>query len=220
MSYPPAPWSLQGYAYVTLQTIAVDRARRFVPSELEIVSVLPGQTIGGVYLSSYQAGSVLQYNELIVVAALVRYRDKIGSWVSHIYVDNPDSVAGGREIWGLPKELAAFSWQGNEAGSVTVQKGSQLLCRLDYQEKLSFWRQSISALSLSTRSRDLLAFEAQAAARFSWISARLDIPAGSPFAELGVGQPWLAIAGKELDLSVKAPIAIGQCSAEADRVAV
>jgi acetoacetate decarboxylase len=29
-------------------------------------------------------------------------------------VDNPDSVAGGREIWGLPKELAEFSWLGGD----------------------------------------------------------------------------------------------------------
>src|SRR5262249_51799684 len=33
-----------------------------------------------------------------------------GFVVEHIYVDSPESMRGGREIWKLPKELADFSW--------------------------------------------------------------------------------------------------------------
>jgi acetoacetate decarboxylase len=46
---------------------------------------------------------VLEYNELIIIAAVLGYKGKFGAWISHIYVDNPDSVAGGREIWGYLK---------------------------------------------------------------------------------------------------------------------
>ncbi|HEY9821570.1 MAG TPA: acetoacetate decarboxylase family protein, partial [Candidatus Sericytochromatia bacterium] len=105
MTYPPAPWTLQGYAIQSLQLIDIERVRPLIPTEFEIISVLPGKTVGGVYLSYYGSGSVLEYSELIVAAGMVRYSGKIGGWVSHIYVDNADSVAGGREIWGLPKEL-------------------------------------------------------------------------------------------------------------------
>ena len=104
MNYPAAPWKLKGYALQTLNLIEVEKARNFVPPELEIVSVLPGKTLGGIYLSAYQSGSILEYNELIVVPGLVRYQNKTATWISHIYVDDEKSVAGGREIWGLPKD--------------------------------------------------------------------------------------------------------------------
>ena len=71
MNYPPAPWKLQGYATQTLNLVDIDRVRRFVPPELDIVAILPGKTIGSIYISEYQLGSVLTYNELIVAPALV-----------------------------------------------------------------------------------------------------------------------------------------------------
>jgi acetoacetate decarboxylase len=110
MPYPPPPWHLYGQALQSIHLVDLARAKEFVPIDLEIVSVLPGKTLGSLYLSVYDANSTLEYHELIVVAALVRYQGKIGSWVSHIYVDNLDSVAGGREVWGLPKEMADFTW--------------------------------------------------------------------------------------------------------------
>src|SRR5919199_4290949 len=123
MPYPAPPWTLQGYALQTLQLIDVERVRPLIPPEFDIVSVLPGKTIGGVYLSYYGSGSVLEYSELIVAAGMVRYSGKIGGWISHIYVDNPDSVAGGRNIWGLPKELAEFTWERGE--HITVRQGNR-----------------------------------------------------------------------------------------------
>jgi acetoacetate decarboxylase len=125
MTYPQAPWKLQGYALQTLNAVNIEDSRSFVPPELEIISIFPGKTLGGVYLSAYESGSILEYNELIVVAALVSYKGKIGSWISHIYVDNEDSVAGGREIWGLPKEMAQFTWTSN---SVSVSQQEKQLC--------------------------------------------------------------------------------------------
>ncbi len=37
-------------------------------------------------------------------------RDQRGMVVSHIYVDDEQSLGGGRDIWGLPKELAEFEF--------------------------------------------------------------------------------------------------------------
>ena len=78
MSYPQAPWTLQGCAYQTLQLLDCDRVRPLIPAELNLVSVFPGKTIGGVYLSNYSTGSVLEYSKLIVIAAFVSYGGKIG----------------------------------------------------------------------------------------------------------------------------------------------
>src|SRR4028119_2333800 len=148
MTYPQAPWTLQGYALQTLQLIDVERVRPLIPPEFDIVSVLPGKTVGGVYLSNYGSGSVLEYSELIVNAAMVRYSGKIGGRVSHIYVDNGDSVAGGREIWGLPKELAEFTW--DNGSRVTVRQGNKLLCSLNYNQQSFGWRQWLGASGFST----------------------------------------------------------------------
>jgi acetoacetate decarboxylase len=109
MSYPSAPWPLQGDAVHTLQLVDRVRARAVVPSALDMVSGLPGQTLGVVSLASDGPGSVLPYNELIVVPALTRSGIHAGWWISHLTVDHPDALAGGREIWGLPKELAQFT---------------------------------------------------------------------------------------------------------------
>lgn len=38
MSYPPAPWKLQGYAIASLHLLNIDRVRHLIPSELEIIS--------------------------------------------------------------------------------------------------------------------------------------------------------------------------------------
>ena len=98
MEYPPAPWKIQGRAVLALQLVGIERVRPHIVPELKIVSLLPGKTLGGVYLTSYGPGSVLEHNELGVIAALVYYLGKIGLWVSHIYVDNTLSAAGSREI--------------------------------------------------------------------------------------------------------------------------
>ena len=207
MSYPQAPWTLQGYAYQTLQLLECDRVRPLIPSELNLVSVFPGKTVGGVYLSNYGAGSVLEYSELIVVAGFVSYGGEIGGWVSHIYVDNPDSVAGGREIWGLPKEIAEFTWTDR---SVTVRQGDRTLCSLKYHRQSFGFPIPLGASSFSSLGSNLLIFPAQLKARLGLVSSQLEIPLESPFGELNLGQPWLTVHAEQLELTVDKPSVVGQ----------
>src|SRR5690349_21774012 len=110
LSYPPAPWRLRGASVQSLRLVRVEQAHRFVPAGVRIVPVVPRRTLAAMYCARYEAGSTLQYSELAMAPALVRTRGKIGFWISHLYVDNPVSVAGGRETWHLPKQLAAFHW--------------------------------------------------------------------------------------------------------------
>lgn len=209
MSYPQAPWILQGYAFQTLQLIDIDRVRPFVPAELDIISVFPGKTVGGVYLSKYGASSVLEYSELIIISGLHSYKGNFGGWVSHIYVDNPDSVAGGREIWGLPKELAEFTWTEN---SVTVRQENKLLCNLNYSRQSFGLQQKLGASAFSSQVRDLLLFPAKAEARFGLVSGKLEIPSQSPFSSLDIGQPWLTVHADQMRLVVDAPVGVGKAS--------
>lgn len=217
MSYPAAPWTLYGHALLTLNLLDIDRVRPFVPPEFKIVSVFPGKTLGGIYLSQYQGDSVLQYNELIVTPATVNFAGKVGSWVSHIYVDHPDSIAGGREIWGLPKEMAEFTWETGEKSRVTVRQGEQRLCSLTYGSPFSLWKQSMSGQSFGGLDTDVLLFKGETQLRPGLVSAQLDVSLSSPFAAMQFGQPLLTIAGQELQLQVDAPQVVGHFSGRPDR---
>ncbi|MBD2340099.1 acetoacetate decarboxylase family protein [Calothrix sp. FACHB-156] len=212
MSYPQAPWILQGNAVQTLHLVNVEQVRSLVPSELEIISVWPGKTVASVYLSYYGSNSVLEYSELIVVPAVVSYQGKIGGWVSHIYVDHVDSVAGGREIWGLPKQLADFEWQAEK--SVTVRQGNRKLCTLNYTQQSLAWRQSLGASGFSAMGADLLVFSAEFESRLGLISSQLEVPRESPFARIGLGQPFLTTSYQNLSLKVSAPKVVGQHKVE------
>jgi hypothetical protein len=215
MTYPPAPWTLQGYAIQSLQLIDIERVRPFIPKEFEIISVFPGKTVGGVYLSYYGSGSVLEYSELIVAAGMVRYSGKIGGWVSHIYVDNADSVAGGREIWGLPKELAEFTWEkgtrtaSGYENSVSVRQGEQTLCHLSYNQPSFGLQIPFSGDVLSTRSDSILLFNGKFEARAGLVGSKLQVPLESPFASLDLDRPWLTFYCEKLRLLAGMPEVVG-----------
>ncbi|NDJ17057.1 acetoacetate decarboxylase family protein [Myxacorys almedinensis] len=204
MSYPQAPWSLKGFAYQTLHLIDVAKASAHVPIGLEIVSFLPGKTLGGVYLSQYKAGSTLLYSELIVIAAIVRRHSAIGMWVSHIYVDNLESVEGGRNIWKLPKEAAEFHWS-NQQSNVLVKQRDRTLCHFTSGWQLNFWRQNGQVLTYSQLESDLLLFETSAAADLAIVTSRLEVPSSSPFARLIDSPPWLTVKAEGLDATVGVP---------------
>lgn len=65
-----------------------------------------------VALIRYLEGT-LRYDECIV-GSLVRYGALPGVYIEHIWVDSLPSLRGGRAIWGLPKQLARFTWHGSE----------------------------------------------------------------------------------------------------------
>jgi acetoacetate decarboxylase len=205
MTHPAAPWHLNGSAVATFHLVDVERVRSLIPAELSIVSVFPGKTLGCVYFSTYMRGSVLRYNELIVLPALLTYRGKVGSWVSHIYVDNPDSVEGGREIWGLPKELAEFVW--SDAAVRVIQEGRDL-CSLSFA---STWLQlpmelpSLMGLVFTRVGSTLTWFEAKFQAQPSMVSGHLTVPATSPFSALDLQQPFLAGRATNLKIRVLPP---------------
>ncbi|ACK69200.1 Acetoacetate decarboxylase [Gloeothece citriformis PCC 7424] len=213
MSYPSAPWTLQGYAFQTLHLLDSDKSRGFIPPELEIVSVLPGKTLGGVYFSAYQSGSILEYNELIVVPALVNYQGKIGVWISHIYVDNEESVAGGREIWGLPKQMAEFIWDKNE---VNIYQNNRKLCNFRYQQGFfnlsTGWRQPLMATSFGGLNTNLLFFTSTAKSHIGLVEGQLEIPDNSPFSQLQLSQHIVSLKLSELTLTVNPPRVVGKKS--------
>lgn len=212
MSYPSAPWTLQGFSVQTLRLVNMAKARPFVPPDLDIVSVIPGKTLGLMYLASYASGSALSYNELIVVPALTRHGKNVGFWISHIYVDHPDSMVGGREIWGLPKEPAQFVWRLGEESEVQVSQGDRILCHLHYARQLQLWRQPLFLPVLSKLGGNLLRFKGSLSARLGLGKGRMVIPGASPFAALGLAGSVRTCHYDDMTMVAHAPGIIGHAA--------
>lgn len=210
MTYPKAPWNLQGYGFQTLHLLNIDRVYALIPSSLELISVFPRKTLGGIYVASYKAGSTIIYNELIVVSAIVYCKGKVGAWISHIYVDHPASIEGGREIWGLPKEIAQFHWNTANPSSVQITQGDHVLCTLNCKDYWFGLSQPVLIPCLSTLHSRVISFEGQGSVKWHIASVDLDIPSESHFAWLKMGHPWLSFYLQPLHLVANMPSFLGQ----------
>ncbi|MCS7477380.1 acetoacetate decarboxylase family protein, partial [Umezawaea endophytica] len=103
VEYPPEPWDLHGHGCVSLWTV---RARDLpaLPDGVRPVTAF-GRALVTTAFVDYLPGSLLPYRELLV-GVLVRHGARPGLSITDIWVDSPQSKAGGRELWGIPKELA------------------------------------------------------------------------------------------------------------------
>ena len=213
MNYPPPPWINKGRAVQVLRLVDVGRARSFVPAPLKVVQVLPGKTVGIVIFADYQPGSALTYHELTIAPALVRAGRNFGWWISHIYVDDPDFMAGGREVWGLPKQLARFSWN-LPAGQVEAYQDDQLLCALLSQAPSRGVRLPLFLPSISRLGSRLLAFRVGQVSTVGLSPAALEVPATSPFAPLNLSGWTRAFHSKDMIFTANAPWTIGRSHEE------
>lgn len=105
----PAPWSLAGYGYIVLFKarpgwllengfIDDEMRERFIPS------------IGAAMLVNYQESTAGPYGELLFIPGKFRFPEGARYSISKIYVSTLESVLSGRKNWGIPKELADFSF--------------------------------------------------------------------------------------------------------------
>lgn len=102
-AYPKGPYRFfdREYVIVTYRTDP-DALRAVVPEPLEVPEPLvnyefirmPDSTGFGDYVESGQA-------------VPVRFRGEEGVYIHAMYLDDDAPIAGGREIWGFPKKLAA-----------------------------------------------------------------------------------------------------------------
>lgn len=126
--YPDAPWHLEGPALQAVFLLDAARARAHVPDDLRIVEVFPGKSLALLTIARYVAPSTLAYSELIVCPALASDGRRKGLFVSHLYVDDLESQAGGRSIWKLDKRLASFEWGPDASCSVRTRDAE--LCQV------------------------------------------------------------------------------------------
>jgi hypothetical protein len=116
--YPPAPWRLRGQAYFHVMLLPAERLPATPDGFRPLIKAGRGVVIAG--WVDYQGGSILRYGELLV--AVVGHASRgLTATVTHMWVDSPASRAGGRELWGYPKELADFDLRIGPSGTASAR---------------------------------------------------------------------------------------------------
>ena len=174
MAHPQPPWQLNG-EFVVVPALVRPRA------------------LGGVLLANYTSGT-LAYRELIVFSRATAR----GMVISHIYVDDEQSLSGGREIWGLPKELATFEYG---AKRFRAGRDGRLLLSARIRRRAGRVPLIVPAPIVSPAGATLGIARVKAAPAL----VTLEVPAHSPFAALGLAGTHLALAGDELRLTMPSP---------------
>lgn len=179
--YPPAPWELRGQA--NFHVLAVRSA--------SLPPVPAGFTplrIGGFGLVvagwvDYQGGSILRYGELLAAVA-GRWAGGVSATVTHMWVDSPASRAGGRELWGYPKQLASFALAIDPSGTARAcdPDGAELARGTFAALVTSPWRISIRGGTVQPLDGRLAAVRAVFRARPALGRGSISAPPGSPLA--------------------------------------
>lgn len=104
--YPEEPWHLAGQMYLSLWLVPT-RELPTVADGTRPLTIAGRGAVGAAWVV-YENDSVLHYNELLR-AVLVRDGSRPRVCVTDIWVDSAASMAGGRELWGIPKEMADFA---------------------------------------------------------------------------------------------------------------
>lgn len=112
-----ASWLLRGSGLAALYRARAD----LVPPDMR--ATFRGG-MAAVLLLHYTRSPVGPYHELLYVGGFFSGGGGTHPRVTHILVDSPDSLRAGRDLWGLPKELAHFDWKD---GFVRVEQQGQLV---------------------------------------------------------------------------------------------
>jgi acetoacetate decarboxylase len=174
MDHPSPPWHLFGELII-------------VPARVK------PRALGGVLLANYTSGTLV-YRELIVFS----HATAKGMVVSHIYVDDEQSLSGGHHIWGLPKELATFEYARTR---FSARQGADVLLEARIRRRPGRLPLLIPAPIVSDAGATLGRARIKAAPAL----VTLDVPSTSPFASLGLSGTRFGLAGDDLALTMPAP---------------
>jgi hypothetical protein len=108
MNNYPAPWKLSGYGYILLYRFGTEFSNQQGPDFLKGKAVAG---FGSVMLVNYETSNCGPYGELLIIPGRYKYMEEKLHTISRIYVSSQDSVENGRANWGIPKELANFTFE-------------------------------------------------------------------------------------------------------------
>lgn len=128
------PWTLKGdgYIIVTKSRTTTNVADAAIPESLRDSYV---NDINIMMLVDYQESPVGPYGELLYMPGNFRFADgKRHFSITKIFVDSQQSLEDGRRNWGIPKELAAFSFEetGRNHEFVTLSNDAGVFAEMEF----------------------------------------------------------------------------------------
>lgn len=120
----PPPWTLRGDGYMLFYLLPPEQTRDDTFAPLELAGRQVGR-ITIVILVDYRESNAGAYREIFIAPGAFRFfDDRVYRSVTKIYVETQASVVGGRQNWGIPKELAAFEIRAEGPGVETYVASS------------------------------------------------------------------------------------------------
>jgi hypothetical protein len=141
--YPPSPWKLRADLDLSLFWLPIQTVRKTIPPEYDAVSFFHRALVGAAWVDYGPQGPacVLAYRELLI-AVLVWQGGKPKVHITRIWVDLAPSVAGGQNLWGIPKDLGVIQRQEEAQGRVTWSLSGRdgFLAHAQFQQGKSYFR--------------------------------------------------------------------------------
>ena len=116
-AYPPSPWRMHGSLWLSVFRLGRDVDERH-----------PAGIYGAAFVS-YTEPSPLTYGELLVARATRSPSGEKAVTITDIWVDSPASLAGGRALWAIPKDLCDFDLESAFRGPLTTTTWSAMAGR-------------------------------------------------------------------------------------------
>ncbi|NJP07506.1 MAG: acetoacetate decarboxylase family protein [Chloroflexaceae bacterium] len=129
--YPPAPWTLWGTCLVGLFAVRAAAVEPLVPEPLRLLRLPVGLASGYIAVGRFGPGSTFEYSQLLA-GVLVRHKNRIAPYLTHIAMDQDRPQRGARDLWHLMGQRWQFQWDFDDpvASSVQVWDGVRLVCRM------------------------------------------------------------------------------------------
>ncbi|NEE20619.1 acetoacetate decarboxylase family protein [Streptomyces sp. SID7499] len=106
--FPPSPWRLTGDMVVSLWRVPADDLPSWpLPAGVRPWVVRRRATLVTFWVD-YRPGGVLAYREFLIALA-VRHGHRLAGNTVAAWVDDDGALAGGRALWGIPKEPGVFT---------------------------------------------------------------------------------------------------------------
>ncbi|SHF47402.1 Acetoacetate decarboxylase (ADC) [Jatrophihabitans endophyticus] len=109
--YPSEPWDLRGRLDLSLFLVPAADLPDDLPDGWRAVRLARWAVVATAWVR-YEPPGVLSYREVMAVV-LARRGARVRPTIVRIWVDSEASLAGGRALWGIPKQLASFDFTGD-----------------------------------------------------------------------------------------------------------
>ncbi len=114
--YPPQPWNLTADAHVSIWRVPASSLPALPPGASPLL--VAGHASVFTAWIDYTPPGQLAYHELLAAVAVKARR--VSCSITEIWVDSEASLAGGRELWAIPKDLATLNFTGGPTFQATA----------------------------------------------------------------------------------------------------